>query len=152
MIDRYAREKELAKQLVEKSCKIKPNEKVLITYSDTPTSFVERLVEIIAEKKATPFVYRLDKILKRKLLLTSNNNSINAYKKIVEPIMKDMDAVILIAGSFNDYELSDIPTDILNLYQKNYVEPIHFKIRCSKKWVLLRYPTPTFAHSCQMSS
>lgn len=152
MINRINLEHILAEKLIDYSCNIQSGEKVLITYSDTPSSFIEILIEKIHNKKAIPILYRLDKIIKRRLLLNSTNEAINYYKEIVEPIMSSVDSVIIISGSHNDYELSDISKDIISNYYKLYVEPIHFKIRCSKKWVLLRYPTPSFAQSCQMSS
>ena len=150
MLNRISREKELAKKLVEHSCKIKKNERVLITYSDTPTTFIETLIEEIHSKNAIAIPFRLDKVLKRRLLLGTNINSLRYYKEIVEPIMQSVDSVIIINGSHNDFELSDIPSSIMQSFQKEYVEPIHFKIRCSKKWILLRYPTPAFAQSSKM--
>ena len=152
MLNRLTHERELAKKLVEHSCKIKENEKVLISYSDTPSSFIEILIEEIHAKKAISIPFRMDKIIKRRLLLNSKITDFEYYSQIIEPIMKSVDAVILISGSHNDFELNDIPTDIMNEYQKKYVEPIHFKIRCSKKWVLLRYPTPSFAQSSKLST
>ena len=145
-------EKKLARNLVHHSCRVSKDERVLITYSDTRSSFIEALIEEIVKVDAIPIVFRLDKKVKRSLLLNSNEKILSFYRTTVEPIMKSCDAVILIGGSHNDFELSDIPTDKLVLYNKMYVEPIHFKIRCSKKWVLLRYPTSAFAQSCRMSS
>ena len=152
MFNRINFEKELAHKLVNHSCKLKENEKVLITYSDTPNSFIELLIEEISKVSAIPIPFRMDKPLKRRILINSNEKSISYYKKIVEPIMKDMDAVILISGSHNDFEFNDISNKIMLDYNKLYVEPIHFKIRCQKKWVLLRYPTPSFAQSSHLST
>lgn len=152
MFDRINYERNLAEKLVNYSCKVKANEKVLITYSDCPHSFIEILIEEITKAKAIPVIYRLDKVIKRRLLLNANENMFEYYREIVEPIMKSADAVILISGSHNDFELSDIPSQIFSDYSRLYVEPIHFKIRCSKKWVLLRYPTPSFAQSSSLST
>lgn len=152
MLDRIKKERELAIQLLDHSCKVEPNEKVLISYSDTPTSFIEILIDEIAKRGAIPLLYRLDKIIKRRLLLNATKDTFEYYKKIAEPIMKSADAVILINGSHNDFELSDVPIETFNLYQKNYVEPIHFQIRCQKKWILLRYPTPAFAQNSRLST
>ena len=49
MINRVERERELAKKLVNYSCHINPKEKVLITYSDTPATFIEILIEEISK-------------------------------------------------------------------------------------------------------
>jgi len=152
MLNRVNYERELAKKLINYSCKVKSGEKVLITYSDTPTTFIEILIEEITKVGGIAIPFRMDKFIKRRLLLNANMQSLNAYKQLVEPIMKSADAVILIGGSHNDFELSDVPKEIMSEYSKIYVEPIHFKIRCSKKWVLLRYPTPAFAQSSRLSS
>lgn len=152
MFNRIEKEKMLAKRLVEYSCNIQTNEKVLISYSDTPTTFVEILIEEIYKRNATPIIYRLDRILKRRILKNGTARSFEYFKQIVSPIMQSVDAVILIGGSYNDYELSDIDGSILRDFHTIYTEPIHFKIRCSKKWVLLRYPTPSFAQSSRKSS
>ena len=152
MFNRIEKERILAEKLVRYSCDIKYNEKVLVSYSDTPSTFIETLIEEITKAGGIPLVYRLDKSIKRRLLLNSRQETFEYYKLIVEPIMQSADAVILIGGSHNDFELSDIPDDTMSDYSKLYVEPIHFKIRCNKKWVLLRYPTPSFAQSSGLSS
>lgn len=152
MLNIYEEEKKLANMLVNYSCKVKQNEKVLITYSDCPDSFIERLIEEISAVQAIPVIYRLDKTIKRSLLLSSTEKTMEYYRDIVSPIMQSVDAVILIGGSNNDFELSDVPAKTFSMYSKTYVNPVHFEIRCSKKWVLLRYPTPAFAQRSQMSS
>ncbi len=152
MYNKLHGEKELAEKLVNYSCKVQKGEKVLVTYSDATNSFIELLIEEIAKVGAIPVVYRLDKRIKRRLLLNSTKEMFDYYREIVAPIMQSCDSVILIGGSMNDFELSDIPGETLSEYSKSYVEPIHFDIRCSKKWVLLRYPTYSFAQSSHMSS
>ena len=152
MYNKISSEKELAHQLVNYSCNIQPNEKVLITYSNTSNSFIEILIEEITKANAIPIIYRLDKRIKRRLLLNSTKEMLDCYREIVSPIMQSCDSVILIGGSMNDFELSDIPNNVMSMYNKLYTAPVHFDIRCSKKWVLLRYPTYSFAQSSQMSS
>jgi len=152
MFNKLSHERMLAEKLVNYSCSVKAGEKVLITYSDTPNSFIENLIEEITKVGAIPLVFRLDKAIKRRLLLNAKDTWFKYYKEMVEPIMKSADAVILIGGSYNDFELADVPSNTFAQYSKLYVEPIHFNIRCSKRWVLLRYPTTAFAQSSQMST
>lgn len=152
MFNHITAEIQLAERLVNYSCKVKPNEKVLISYSDCPHTLIEALIEEIAKVDAIPVVYCLDKVIKRRLLLNSDENMMKYYHDIVKPIMESVDAVILIGGSENDFELSDVSGDKLHAYSKYYVEPIHFKIRCNKKWVLLRYPNPALAQSSRLST
>ena len=152
MYNKLNGERELAKKLVEHSCKIKSGEKVLITYSDTSNTFIEILIEEITNVGAIPLVYRLDRRIKRRLLLNASKEMFDCYRETVAPIMQSCDSVILIGGSMNDFELADVPSSTMTLYSKLYVEPVHFDIRCKKKWVLLRYPTYSFAQSSHMSS
>lgn len=152
MLDKYKLQQKLSKLLVNHSCKVQSGEKVLITYSDTPDEFIQILIEEIYKLDAIPIPFRLDKKIKRKLLLNANADTFEYFANIASPIMQSVDCVILIGGSNNDYELSDIKNDTMQLYSKLYIEPIHFKLRCSKKWVLLKYPTPAFAWSCNLSS
>lgn len=152
MFNKLSHEQQLAQSLVNYSCKVKQGEKVLITYSDTSNSLIETLIEEIVKAGGIPLVYRLDRRIKRRLLLNSSEEMFNYYREIISPIMESCDAVILIGGSQNDFELSDVPSTTLSNYSRLYVEPVHFNIRCSKKWVLLRYPTYSFAQSSRMSS
>jgi len=152
MFNKITAEIKLAEKLVNYSCRVKENEKVLISYSDCPNTLIEALIEEITKINAIPIIYRLDKSIKRRLLLNTSENMMKYYSDIVKPIMESADAVILIGGSENDFELSDIPNENLYFYNKYYVEPIHFKIRCDKKWVLLRYPNPALAQSSHLST
>lgn len=152
MYNKVSNEQKLAEKLVNYSCNVQKGEKVLITYSDTSNSFIELLIEEITKVGAIPLVYRLDKRIKRRLLLNSSTEMFEYYRDIISPIMESCDAVILIGGSQNDFELSDVPSSTLRDYSRIYVEPVHFQIRCKKKWCLLRYPTYSFAQSSHMSS
>ena len=152
MFNKVSKEEELAKKLVNYSCKVQKGEKVLISYSDTSNSFIELLIEKITKAGGIPLVYRLDRRIKRRLLLNSSEEMFDYYREVVSPIMQSADAVILIGGSMNDFELSDVPAQAFSNYSKLYVEPVHFDIRCNKKWVLLRYPTYSFAQSSRLSS
>lgn len=152
MFNKLPREQELAHNLVNYSCRVKENEKVLVTYSECPNTFIELLIEEIAKVGGIPVVFRMDKKIKRRLLLNSTADAFKYYTEIVSPIMNSVDAVILIGGSSNDFELSDVPDETQTLYSKLYVEPVHFEIRCNKKWALLRYPTPAFAQNSGLST
>ena len=60
--------------------------------------------------------------------------------------MASMDCYIAIRGTSNVSELSDVPTEKLDLYDKLYMDPVHHKIRVPKtRWVVLRYPNAAMA-------
>lgn len=67
--------------------------------------------------------------------------------------MKDMDAYIGIRANKNSSELSDVPEEKMNLYNKHIFSEVHSKIRIkSTKWCVLRYPTPSLAQDADMST
>ena len=53
----------LAQELVNYSCRVQKGEKVLVTYSDAPNTFIELLIEEITKVGGIPLIYRLDKII-----------------------------------------------------------------------------------------
>ena len=61
MYNKLNGEHALAEELVNYSCRVKKGEKVLITYSDAPNTFIELLIEEITKVGAIPLVFRLDK-------------------------------------------------------------------------------------------
>ena len=63
-----------------------------------------------------------------------------------------MDCYIGVRGSENVAELSDVPADKLNLYDKLYSTPVHHGIRVPKtRWVVLRYPNAAMAQLANQS-
>jgi len=64
-----------------------------------------------------------------------------------------MDAYIGIRGGLNISEMSDVPKEKMQLYEKHVLKPVHFEERVKRtKWSILRYPTPSFAQQAGMST
>lgn len=150
MIDE--REKTLAKNLVNYSCSVKKGEKVLIEYSSTSNSFLQCLVEEIIKVGAYPIVRNLNRQVQKVVLEKGNSKLFELMAKYDSFLMEDMDAVMLIRGDDNIFELSDVPTENLVNYNNTYNKPVHMERRLNKKWVNLRFPTPAFAQSAHMST
>lgn len=67
--------------------------------------------------------------------------------------MKDMDAYISVRASRNGSELSDVPEEKMNLFNKYFQAPVHSDIRVpNTKWCVLRYPNYSMAQSADMST
>jgi aminopeptidase len=67
--------------------------------------------------------------------------------------MEKMDAYIGVRGSANTSELSDVPAEKMDLYQRLWWQPVHIGERVrNTKWVVLRYPTPSMAQAARMST
>jgi aminopeptidase len=58
-----------------------------------------------------------------------------------------------IRGSHNITEMSDVPPEKMELYEKLWWKPVHQGVRLSKtRWVVLRWPHPSMAQSAGMST
>ncbi len=143
----------LAETLLDHSCEIQPGENVLIDAYDLPEpQLVCRLVELTAERGATPFVNWKCNAILRSLFQTATETGMKLAGEFDMAQMKQMQAYIAIRGAANSSELSDVPSDKLDLYQQHWWKPVT-DIRVNhSKWVVLRYPTPSMAQSAKMST
>jgi aminopeptidase len=144
----------LAEVLIDHSCQLKADEKILIEAFDLPdAALVCRLVELAAERGAHPFVGWKNNAVLRALYRTGTEQSIALAGHFERARMEEMDAYIGVRGSTNSSEFADVPREKMDLYQKHWWHPVHSKVRVPKtKWVVLRYPTPSFAQAADMST
>ncbi len=141
----------LARGLVENSCKIKQNEKVLVTANGFEAAeLVREIVKCIYEKGAYPYVRLSDSSITREVLKNANEDMLKIQNDCELYMMKQMDAYIAISASDNTYELSDVPTEKLSLYSK-IMEPAFNQRVSFTKWVILRYPNASGAQAAKMS-
>lgn len=140
----------LAEKLVNYSCRVKPGENVYIEYSDCSDYFIQCLVQEVFKAKAYPFVKHVDRILKKEILSCGDEKLFKTMEEFDIKLMEKMDAVILVAGEKNVFEYSTVPVNNMKLFRKIYHN--HTELRVSKKWVLLKYPTPAFAQASGMST
>ena len=64
--------------------------------------------------------------------------------------MKGMDSYIAIRGNENTAELSDVPSEKLNLYNRLTTPTLDYRVN-ETKWVILRYPNPSMAQLANKS-
>lgn len=144
----------LANLLLDHSCELKAGEKVLIEAIDLPEPhLVCALVEGAAKRGAIPVVTWKSQEVQRALYRNATAESMQLNAKFEGVRMRDMQAYIGVRGSHNSSQFSDVPPEKMDLYQQHWWAEVHGKIRVPEtKWVVLRYPTDSFAQSANMST
>lgn len=143
----------LADNLVKYSCRLKKGQKVLIEANGVDYPLINELIKKVYEVGAYPIVDIGDARIKRQQLLGIDKEGCELLAKYAVHRMKDMDAYIGIRGGDNSFELSDVPDDIMQMYNKYYSHPVHHKIRVADtNWVILRYPNPAMAQLAGVST
>ncbi|SFH62388.1 aminopeptidase [Planctomicrobium piriforme] len=144
----------LAELLVSHSCRLKAGENVLIEAFDLPEpNLVCRLVEKAAAAGARPFVSWKNNTVMRSVYRTATSDSLSLLGEFESNVMSKMQAYIGVRGSANSEEMADVPGTQLDLVQQHVWKPVHIDMRVANtKWVVLRYPTASFAQSARMST
>jgi len=147
------RVKKLARNLIRYSCDLQKGEKVLIEAIGLETPLVKELIREAYKAGAIPLVSIKDNEVTRALLMKCTVEQLEMMAGYEAARMSDVDAYIGIRASSNNSELSDVPTEKMNLYMKYVWEKVHGQIRVPKtKWVVLRYPNPSMAQLAGMST
>lgn len=142
----------LADILVNYSCQVKKDEKVLIQcYGMTALSLVKSLVNQVYSAKAIPFVTLKDDTIHREIVSGCRKDQLNLMTKHDLVQMKDMDAFIGIRAHDNVNELGDVPSEKMNLYMRDYSSPVSDERVNNTKWVVLRWPNYSMAQLANTS-
>ncbi|WP_425396069.1 aminopeptidase [Aeoliella sp.] len=145
---------QLADVLLDHSCQLQKGEKILIEAIDLPEpNLVCSLVEGAAARGAIPLVTIKDQNVQRSLYRTATKESMDLAAKFEKARMEEMNAYIGIRGAANSSQHADVDQPQMDLYQEYWSQVVHTLIRVPKtKWVVLRYPTDSFAQAAKMSS
>ncbi|OOM76767.1 aminopeptidase [Clostridium sp. BL-8] len=147
------RNTKLASNLINYSCELREGEKVLIEANGVETPLIKELIKEAYKANAIPFVSIKDNELERELLMNASKGQLDLRAKYEALRMKDMDAYIGVRASNNSSELSDVPEEKMNLYNRYFKAPVHSDIRVpNTKWCVLRYPNYSMAQSADMST
>ncbi len=146
------REIELAKKLVNYSCKVGKGDKVWIEYSDCSMGFVQEIVKQVLTNGGYPYLKHNERGVKATYLKYGNKNYFEFLAKHDRATMQDCDCAILIGGEANSFEFANVSSENMDIYEQHYVKPVHLEVRVKKRWVLLRYPTPSFSQSAKMNT
>ena len=141
----------LAQNLVGYSCDVKKGERVLVSYEgDTTKPLVKQIIKEIYKKGAFPYVEIRDSSVLREVMLGAEEDQIEFMKDYQLKQMEGMDAFIAIRAGDNSAELSDVPSEKLNLYTKTLRPVQDYRVN-NTKWVVLRYPNNSMAQLANTS-
>lgn len=143
--------KQLADLLVDFSCNVKPGERVLIDYEgECSKPLVKQLIKNIYAKGGLPFCNIRDTEITREIMLGCTEEQLKFKDEIDLAQMKGMDAYIAIRASSNTSELSDVPSDKMNMYSLLTRPTVDYRVD-ETKWVVLRYPNHAMAQLANTS-
>lgn len=137
--------KQLADVLVNYSCNVQKNEKVLINYEgECCKPLVKQLIKNIYARGGMPYVEMRDSSVTREILLGATEEQMDFLNEYQLMQMKGMDCYIAIRAGSNTSELSDVPSDRLNMYYRKTQPVLDYRVN-ETKWVVLRYPNESMA-------
>ncbi len=140
-----ARIEKLSAMLTEYSCTLQPGEKVLVEYRGEATKpLVRQVIRDAYRLGAKPYVTCRDDSILREILLGADETQLKLQCDLELQQMKEMDAYIGIRGGENIAELSDVPSEMLNLYSSMTLPVLNQRVN-GTKWVILRYPNSSMA-------
>jgi len=147
------RVKILADKLVNYSCRLKKGENCLIELIGADEEFGMELVKAVNKAGGNPFLWVRSNRLNRSLLLEATEDQLKLRAENDAALMSKMQAYIGVRGPENSFEMSDVPQENMEAYNKLYWAPVHGAIRVAKtKWVILRYPNFGMSQLAKMST
>jgi len=142
----------LAHNLVNYSVRVQPGENVYIEYIGHDTTDLARLlVKEVYQAGGRPYVHFNDPRVQREVILSCTADQLETMAELACEEMRRMNAYIGVRGPENTSELSDVPSEKLQMYNRDYLRKV-VDIRVSDtKWVILRYPNASMAQSAGTS-
>ena len=143
----------LAQLLVTHSTRLQPGEKILIETFDIPEDMVIALIRAARQAGAVPLVSYKRNRIQRELIQAGQEQAMQLVGECETYRMERVDAYVGLRGSRNIADLSDVPAAAMELYERLWLQPVHFQVRVPRtKWVVLRWPSPSMAQQAKMSS
>ncbi len=149
-----SRPTQLAKTLVTYSTKVNPGELVFISGKGFDTfDLVNAVVSETVKAGGIPYVHFEDDRTLRTLLFEGIEDTFKKLGEFLLLEMKQAKVFIGIRGSSNIFELSDVPKEKLEYYDKYITGPVHIEQRVKHtRWCVLRYPNAAMCQLAQTSS
>ncbi len=142
----------LANVLTTHSTKVQPGEFVLIEGIDIPQEMVIALIRAVRNAGGIPLVELKQNRIQREIILGGDDAGIKLIGEYEIYRMEKVQAYIGIRGSHNITEMSDVPSEAMQRYQKYWIRPLNDIRVPHTKWVVLRWPYPAMAQQAQMST
>ncbi|MGH7362346.1 MAG: aminopeptidase [Candidatus Methylomirabilales bacterium] len=148
-----ARLDRLAEVIVHHSLRLTSGETVLIEVFDVPEAVPGALIRAAAAAGARPLISVKQNAVLRELYRAAPAEAIALAGEVERFRMEQVQAYVAVRGSHNITELSDVPADRLETYQRHWWKPVHLDWRVPRtRWVVLRYPSPAMAQQAEMST
>lgn len=145
--------RKLADVLVNHSTKIQPGERVLVETYDIPDEFVVVLVDTIAGAGGRPLCLTKSNRVLRALYQNATQEQMELMAAAERLQMEGVQAYMGIRGTTNLTEFTDVPQEKLAIFQRTVWKRVHSEVRVPRtRWVVLRWPTPSFAQQARMST
>lgn len=143
----------LAELLCTHSTSLGPDDTVLIHAFDIPTESLAEFVRVALSKSAKVVTRIESNVVRRQLMLGISNDNIKTIAECERHEMEHMTAYIALRGGDNTMEMSDVPGETLQAWQRLYAVPVVFEVRVPKtNWAVLRWPSPSMAQAAGMST
>ena len=111
--------KTLAHNLVNYSCGVKEGDKVYVHYIGNDTEPLARaIIKEVYLAKGIPFVHNTEPRVQREVIMHCTEEQLRLMAKLDCEEMSQMDCYIAVRGTDNVSELSDVPAEKMNLYEK----------------------------------
>lgn len=144
--------KKLSNQILNYSLKIKEGENLLVeVFGIDGIPLAREIIKQAEEQKVNVFFNLIDYTLLKELLKQSTESQMKMYANHDLNRMKEMNAYVGITAKNNENEFSDVLLEKMNMYNKEYMLPVHLQERVKKKWCILRYPNEFFAKKNNMT-
>lgn len=141
----------LANVLLDHSCELKSGETILIEAIDLPEpDLVCALVEGAAGRGATPLVEIKNQRVQRSVLSTATETAMKLNGELERARMEKVQAYIGVRGAANASQLKGVDPERMDLYQEHWLRKVNDYRVPKTKWVVLRYPTDSFAQAADM--
>lgn len=145
--------KKMASTIVNYSLNIQSGDRVLIESSKNCSEMIKYMIELISSKGAISLVSLKETDIKRSLIINGSKMQFELMKIQDEAILNNIDVYINMMDSDNCFDMSDIPSEKRELYQRYYFRPINFEIIVPKlRWITVDYPSVSSAQQFGMST
>lgn len=143
---------QLAKNIIQYSVELKKGEKILIEVIGLEIPLAQALIREAYKVGGIPFLSITNNTLQREILKGLTVEQADAMARWDLARMKEMQAYVGIRAGENVNELSDVPSEKMQIFMSHYSKPVHSEQRVKHtRWCVLRYPNASMAQLAEMS-
>lgn len=143
--------KKFADIIVSYSTEIKKGDRVLIEgIGINSKPLIKEIVKSVYSAGGYPYVQLFDQTINREITMGCSEEQLRFMCDFELYRMKGMDAYIAVRASDNTAEMSDVPVEKLNMYNK-LLEPVLSERVDNTRWAVMRYPNYSMAQLANMS-